>query len=268
VSSIHHTRPRERSLATDAADRGFTVTPEVRGLGLPGVMFRAGDRIVASSVIDATHSGTPFIAGSLLGQYATDSSIPRTVAASWVAIPLKVNVPHILLAGSGIGMLALAGVAFDENQRLRLEGAFDRTFSLYCPTGYERDALQIFTPDLMQLLLDTTAGCDVELVDNWMFVYSWPGRYRDGAALDSLVAVTERVQAKLHRQTGRYRDERSPVASGTISPADHEARVGRVTAHGSRLRTRPTPLQRAVTVGSTLLLVGAAIGVIQFLINR
>ena len=37
-------------------------------------------------------------------------------------------------------------------QVLSLEGDFDRYFTLYCPKEYERDALYVFTPDLMALL--------------------------------------------------------------------------------------------------------------------
>lgn len=37
---------------------------------------------------------------------------------------------------------------------LSLEGDFDRYFTLYCPGDYERDALYVFTPDLLALLID------------------------------------------------------------------------------------------------------------------
>lgn len=259
-------------LAQDAAARGFTVTRELRGPGLPGLLFRAGENVVASEVIDATGSSTPFLAGGLIGKYANDSSIPRMLASSFVAIPLPREVPHIVLFGRGIGMLKLAGVGLGGSQRFSLEGDFDRSFTLYCPEGYERDALRIFAPDLMQLLVDTTQGCDVELVDNWMFVYSRPGRYRDSSALDGLVAVTERVQSKLHRQTATYRDERGETSgtaglaasARTVSPDEHAARVGRVTAKGARLSTKKTPLQRLVTAGSTVLLLGAVIALLIF----
>ena len=250
---------RLSALRTGAAAHGFTVTPELRGLGLPGVMFRSGEKVVASEVIDAQGSDTPFLAGSLVGLYAADTSIPRMMAASFVAIPLERTVPHIVLFGRGIGMLKLAGIQVGGDQKLSLEGDFDRSFTLYCPAGYERDALEIFTPDLMQLLMDTTSGCDVELVDDWMFVYSRPGRYRKPEAIDGLVAVTERVQSNVRRQTSGYRDERSAPAAATVSPEEHAARAGRVAASGSRLSTKKTPLQKLATAATTLLLLGVVI---------
>lgn len=237
--------------------RGFEYVRELRGPGLPGVLFRSGSKVVATDVIDARSSAAPFLAGRLQGLYAEDSSMPHMAVTSFVAIPLERTVPNILLFGKGIGALRRAGVAVGGRQRLSLEGDFDKTFTLYCPEGYERDALEIFTPDLMQLLLDTTSGCDVELVDDWMFVYSRPGRYATADALDGLVAVTERSRDKVHRQTSRYRDERSPSASATVSPAEHAARVGRVAEGGARIKTRASALQVLITVGSTILLVVA-----------
>ena len=246
------------SLASAAYARGFDYTPEVRAPGLPGLLFRAGSRVTVTSLIDATSSETPFLAGSLTGQYAMETSTPRLLAASFVAIPLARTVPNIVLLGTGFGILKRAGLGLDGRQRLGLEGDFDKSFALHVPAGYERDALEIFTPNLMQLLLDTTAGCDVELVDDWMFVYSGLGKYNKPESLDGLVAVTEHSRATIERQTSRYRDDRSArAASHTISPDEHAARVGRVAAAGSRVKTRDTLFQRVITIGSSLLLVGA-----------
>jgi hypothetical protein len=250
------------ALAQDATARGFDYDAELRGLGLPGLLFRTGERTSATDVIDARSTPTPFIAGGLSGQYGTDTSTPRIIATSFVAIPLPRTVPNIVLLGAGFGAMKLAGVAIASHQRLSLEGDFDKNFTLYCPAGYERDALEIFTPDLMHLLIETTSGCDVELVDDWMFVYSRAGRYRDPAALDALVAVTQLVQKKLHRQTSGYRDSRSAALAGahrTVSPDEHAARAGRVATAGARVHTRATLFQRAVTIASTLLLLVAVV---------
>ncbi len=262
-------RPRSRKAAglrREAALRGFGYLPTLDGPGLPGLLFRAGSRVRASDLVDARASATPFLAGSVIGQYADDSSIPRTIAGSFVAIPLPSDVPNIVLLGKGLGILRQAGVSLAGHQRLSLEGDFDRSFTLHCPAGYERDALYIFAPDLMQLLVDTTARCDVELVDGWMFVYSAPGRYRDAGAIDGLVRTTERVQDKLRRQTSRYSDDRSArlapatgAAPRTVSPEEHAAHAGSVAAGGRRLRTRASLVQRLVTLASWALLVFAAV---------
>lgn len=249
-------------LAREATNSGFVYRRELRGPGLSGILFRGGSKVVATDVVDALGSATPFLAGDVTGLYAEDTSIPRNIVSSFVAIPLERTVPNVLLFGTGIGALRRAGVAIGARQRLRLEGDFDRTFSLYCPEGYERDALTIFAPDLMALLIDTAKGCDVELAEDWMYVYASPGRLARPGGLDRLVAVTRLVQSKVHRQTSRYADERSASAGATVSPDEHAARVGKVAEGGRRLRTRASALQVIVTVLSTALL---GVALVRFL---
>lgn len=254
-----------------AVSRGYRFRGRVGAPSLPGVLFRAGDDIVADDVVDALDSETPFLAGSLRGRFAVDTSLPRQVTASFVALPLPREVPNLLLFGAGIGVLTLAGVAAGSRQRLDLEGDFGRTFTLYCPEGYERDALYLFAPDLMQLLVDATGGCDVELVDQWMFVYARAGRFADAAALDRIAQAAAVVGAKLQRQAGRYTDDRNPDARPvsapaspaapprTVSPDEHAAARSAVAATGRRVRTRASTLQRLATVVSTLVVGGALV---------
>ncbi len=250
---------------TDALAQGFSYNKQSSAPGLPGMLFRAGEKTEVFDVVDALHSPTPFLAGTITGTYAADSSLPRRIAASFIAMPLPQQVPNIVLLGSGIGMLTLAGVSMAGRQKLSLEGDFNNTFTLYCPTGYERDALYIFAPDLMLRLIETTAGCDVELVDDWMFVYSSPGRFTDEGALGRIMATAALVQQKTDRQTRNYRDDRAtPLATSatagaprTISPEEHAAGIGAVGRDGQRLRTRASGVQRLVTVVSSVFVAGA-----------
>ena len=255
---------REGALARD-----YSYTAKSSGLGLPGLLFRAGENTAMADVVDALSADTPFIAGTLSGQYATDSAIPRQLASSFVGIPLSARVPNIVLLGRGLGMLKLAGVGLGTKQRLSLEGDFDRTFTLYCPEGYERDALEIFTPNLMQRLIDTTGGCDVELVDDWMFIYSFPGRYRSAEALAAVEQATALVHQTVQRQTSRYTDERSPRSSGTVSPEQHSAQVHGVAAGGRRVKTSSTPLQKLILALSwAVFLVAAGYVTLTWLLPR
>ena len=221
-----------------------------------------------SNVVDALSADVPFIAGTLSGQYATES-MTRQLTSSFVGIPLAARVPNIVLLKRGLGMLKLAGIGLGTKQKLSLEGDFDRTFTLYCPEGYERDALEIFTPNLMQRLMETTGGCDVELVDDWMFIYSLPGRYRSAEALAAVEQATALVQQTVQRQTGRYTDERSPRSSGTVSPEQHAAQQHGVAAGGRRVKTSSTPLQKLILALSwAVFLVAAGYVVLTWLVPR
>lgn len=98
---------------------------------------------------------------------------------------------------------------FSPDQRLSLEGDFDKYFTLYCPREYETDALYIFTPDLMALLIDHTNKFDVEIVDHWMLLYSTTILdLTDVPTLEHLFRIVDTVGAKTVSQTHRYADER------------------------------------------------------------
>lgn len=285
IFSLVIARGRSRTtnrLRNSAAQHGFGFIHHLDGPGFQGLLFREGTKVHAHDLVDARESRTPFLAGALIGQYANDSSTPRVVASSFIMIPLPKSVPNIVLISTGLGTLRQAGLSLVGRQKLSLEGDFDSNFTLYCPEGYERDALYIFAPDLMNLLIETTAGCDVEFVDDVMYVYSAPGRYRDGAAIDNLVRVAERVQDKLARQTGKYADDRSVPLTGasskfagatdtiraprTVSPEDHAAQAGKVGADGQRLRTTTTVLQKLTTIGTSLLLAaGVVVALVHYL---
>lgn len=131
-------------------------------------------------------------------------------------------------------MVSTASVP-DSSQRLSLEGDFDSHFALYCPSGYERDALYLFTPDVMTRAVDEAGGWDIEIVDDVLLLT----RSRDVVTTDpaewsEIIRTTVAFAGKIE-QWERWRDDRAesepdgamglPVAS-----------VG-VAAGGRRLRT-------------------------------
>ncbi|WP_354002739.1 hypothetical protein [Microbacterium elymi] len=92
---------------------------------------------------------------------------------------------------------------------MHLEGDFDQHFALYCPEGYEQDALYLFTPDIMARFIDHAAALDVEIVDDWLFLYA------QGRTLSTLDPATwawmfATVGALLDKmaQWARWRDDR------------------------------------------------------------
>src|SRR5690606_32829643 len=96
------------------------------------------------------------------GNVTVTTSYSTTTRRSYayVALRLETMLPHFVLDatrnnrtfGSSIPMPIAGG------QTLSLEGDFDSHVTLHCPQGYERDALYVFTPDLMALLIDTNSG--------------------------------------------------------------------------------------------------------------
>ena len=164
------------------------------------------------------------------------------------AVRLSTRLPHLFLrAQSGpLDQFTLAALP-DRVQRLPLEGDFDDHFTLYCPEEYERDALYLFTPDVMARLIDRVHGFDVEIIDDWLFLVSsrdvvtldphaWQGLYDAVGALSDKIGRWE-----------RWRDDRLPAAPRVTPGTDAGAgagglkrasRSGRVAKRGRRLRMR------------------------------
>lgn len=57
--------------------------------------------------------------------------------------------------------------------KISLTPEFEKQFELFAPKEYEIEALEIFTPDTMQHLLDTGWRHDLELVDSEILIYRY-----------------------------------------------------------------------------------------------
>lgn len=208
-----------------AAANGMRFQPMDAAPSYPGEIFHIGrDQVVVEHLV----TGGRFLdIGNF--RYITGSGKSQTTH-NWgfLALALDRAMPNIVLDAKANNSLFGSNlpVTLDKKQILHLEGDFDQHFSLYCPAEYEQDALYIFTPDLMGLLIDEASPYDVELVDEWMFVYSSrPFELTDPAVLERLFTIADTVGAKALDQTEHYADERI---------GDPDANI--VAPQGARLR--------------------------------
>lgn len=182
--------------------------PRFDNPGLPGMIFSLGN---SRHSTDLVRGDRPRFVEFANYRYTTGSGKnQQTHHWGYVAVKLDTPLPHIVLdATSNNGLFGSnLPLAFDKDQRLSLEGDFDRYFSLYCPADYERDALYLFTPDIMARFIDNAAALDVEIVDDWLFLYA----KRDFSTLDPqtwawLFSVVGALLDKF-AQWARWRDER------------------------------------------------------------
>jgi len=215
-------------LSSFAQHNGFLFSPKSDAPYYPGMIFTQGRSREALDHIRAI-SGRYFDIGNF--RYIVGSGKnQRTYNWGFLALKLDRALPHMLLDATSNNSLFGSNLPtlFSKDQILSLEGDFNKYFTLYCPREYERDALYVFTPDLMALLIDEAAPFDVEIVDDWMFVYSSktfstaaPGNY------ERMFRVIETVGTKTLSQTDRYSDERVANFSANV-----------VAPPGRRLRTR------------------------------
>lgn len=210
-----------------ATANGLTYLPTYPNPPLPGMIFGLGSARAANDLVRGEH---PRFVEFANYQYTTSSDNSSTTHRwGYVAIRLDVPLPHIVLdATNNNGLIGSnLPVSFSRFQRLSLEGDFDRYFTLHCPEGYERDALYLFTPDIMVRFMDHAAAMDVEIVDDWLFLYA----HRDFSTADPatwawLFSVVGALLDKLG-QWARWRDERlaayaaAIAAQSSMTPAPH-----------------------------------------------
>lgn len=227
-----------------AQANGFVFSPASPNPAYPGAIFQLGDSRTATEHF-RTADGRFLDFGNY--RYTTGSGKNRSTHTwGYLAIELDRRLPHMVLdskANNGLFGGSNLPATFDKDQILSLEGDFDQHFTLYCPKEYERDALYVFTPDLMALLIDHAAPFDVEIVDNWMFVYSATAfPVAQPAVYQRLLRIVETVGTKTLTQTDRYQDDRAatPFAANVVAPG------------GTRLK-------RGVSVGAIILIAVTAL---------
>lgn len=210
----------ERWLRLDrfAGANSLVFSPSSPNPSYPGAVFTLGRSRVALDHLRTTterfidYGNYRFVTGS--GRSST------THNWGFFAMSLDRALPHMVLdsrANNGLFGTTNLPAAFTKSQVLELEGDFNEFFTLYCPREYERDALYVFTPDLMALLIDEAAPFDVEIVDTWMFVYSArPFDLQQPAVHQRLWRIADTVGHKAVSQTERYADERVGDYSANI----------------------------------------------------
>ena len=130
--------------------------------------------------------------------YTTGSGKNRTTHQwGYVAVKLDVPLPHIVLDATGNN--SLFGSNLPGDLRPPTSGSRSRATSTSTSRstalpGYERDALYLFTPDIMARFIDNAAVLDVEIVDDWLFLYG-TAQVLDARPGDVGVAVLGRRRA-------------------------------------------------------------------------
>lgn len=234
--SVGGRRERERSarLAGFAADNGWQYRAYMPNPVYAGLYFAVGG---TQEVFDAIKTdGDPRID---VGRYRTvigSGRSKRAIATHFATIEMDHLLPHLVLDAKAndrwFGRTNLP-TEFRRDQRLSLEGDFNLAFTLSAPVGYEQDALYLFTPDVMALLMDNARHLDVEFVGNRIFLYAPNGIVTtDPADWERLFAAIDAITAKAAQWT-RWRDDRL----GSTHLIAQERPIG-VAPQGRRLREK------------------------------
>lgn len=106
-------------------------------------------------------------------------------------------------------------IAFDRSQKMDLEGDFYKYFSVYAPNKRELDALILLAPDVMLTMLELGAKCDIEFIDNRMYVYL-PCNKFDGQVYQDMLTTVETLLAELGAKLKRFDKASVGARTGVI----------------------------------------------------
>lgn len=168
---------------------------------------------------------------------------------SFVRVKLPRRLPNMILDSKQNnlfgGRLSNLPQGFSGDQRLSLEGDFDSHYNLYVPEQYHRDALYVFTPDVMHALVDSKSSYDCEVIDDSFYIFS-DSQYRPTKLeiIQEMAAIAERVGREISEQADYYADERIGDRSKNV-----------IAEHGAKIKTHvPPAVIVAALVGMLLLL--------------
>lgn len=193
-----------------AQANGMTYSANLAYDNRPGVIFHEGNSKKFREILSSTKH-----AFSEMGtyEYTTGSGKNRTIHAfGFVKIKLPRKLPNIVLdskKNNFLGKISNLPSGMSGNQKLSLEGDFDSYFTLYTPKQYERDALYIFTPDVMQAIVDAAQDYDCEVIDDTFYLYSkTPLDLKKPKQIQEMLNITGKLRAELTAQTDYYADDR------------------------------------------------------------
>lgn len=224
---------RAARLARFAAANGMRYSPDITDPPRIGTIFLSGTHRRTRDRL----SGGPFGRFEIGNyQYAGGAHERKLRRFGYLRLALPRTLPHMVLVSArnrrSFGRSNLP-MRLPSNQVLSLEGDFDRHFTLHCPRQYEADALYVFTPDLMALLIDEAAAFDVEILDDSLLLYSSrPFDLTDPTTYELVTHLDQTLGAKASSRSERYRDDRSPS-------------VHQIARSGRRLDLRVPLLARA-----------------------
>lgn len=243
IRNLNRKWRRRRAAAELAISRGWHYNLEWDPRAYPATLFRVGRQ---PWVENAAHRHEPRYMEVGNYSYMTTEGTPARREVGFIGIGLDRALPHMYLASAQRGATRAYVPPFKTEQRLSLEGDFDRWFRLYCPREYERDALYVITPDVMALMIDEAPGFDIEIVDDWLFIIARrPFDMADSRVLDFAESVSATLGSTTARQSARYRDERSEEAAF-------------VDASGARLRTGRWTVPVVSAIGTGVVWFGIA----------
>lgn len=129
-------------------------------------LFKIGTYYKVHNLTKGKWNGNPFKAFELVSTIGSGNSSKFKFYTVYI-FRFNGNFPHIFLNRKGVGY----DFRGNYGVKLSLPSEFDKKFDLWTPRKYEIEALEIFTPDVFNFLLNEKWPHDIELNGQELFVF-------------------------------------------------------------------------------------------------
>jgi hypothetical protein len=173
---------------------GYSYTSRGEMTSVFGSLFTIGHRHSISHVLSGRKEDHPvriFLYSYVVGQGKNSRTYRYTVFEK----TFDCIVPHVLVHKPELFFSDDVPV-FSNSVDITLEGNFNKYFSLAVEKDFEMEAYQIFTPDIMEELIETSKTFGFEFIQNRLYVYT-PKFIGTRAELDTMFALSEKLCKKL-----------------------------------------------------------------------
>lgn len=176
---------------------------------LEGTVFKQGHSHRMYQVVRGTFIHHPFTLFTF--EYATGSgNQAREYASTILELDLEKQLPHIVMVSkyhkqrSTLAMvmpIVHAGsdgfpMHTDGTTELSVEGTFYKYFDLHITSGHELEALEIFTPDLMEDLINDASKYSMEMVDDKIYIV-YGDIITDIKELQAMYDIAQKLSARM-----------------------------------------------------------------------
>lgn len=135
---------------------------------LDGALFRLGASRTVRDMVTGAYLGYPIALFDY--SFATGSGKSRRVHPYTVfRLQCDTAMPDLLL--ETVSSYSSDSMMGHLPEQVKLEGDFSKYFNLTIQKGYEVEALEIFTPDVMAVLMDKCRTLSLEIVKDHLFIY-------------------------------------------------------------------------------------------------
>jgi hypothetical protein len=153
-----------------AVANGFSYAPRGSMVRLDGSLFQVGHDQSVTDVVSGRFQDRPislFTYTYVTGYGKTQQTHSYTI----YELQFDSAMPDILLENASHAFGEALVDKITGKELVKLEGDFNKYFSLSIPKGYEVEALEIFTPDVMQKLIEKAKNFSLEIVNSHLFIY-------------------------------------------------------------------------------------------------